>query len=175
MTGIFAYHIVPQNQIGDYIIPLNQLKELDIDLYNFQIKKYVNRLDTLETKVINGYKWPDVSFFTIHDPEVIFGELRNLGFNFPKVKMYKIPLSYFSEESIIWLYTKRIERDYIDSNEIIHLKDIYTINTNAIPKKTLNYYQDCRNNNTRPLLYAYVPHLLAPDKVYIRDVEIIEV
>ncbi len=115
--------------------------------------------------MFNQIKWSDVSFFTLHNPELIINKIRSLGFNIPKMTIVKIPIKNFNSNSMLWMYNEEIENGKIDPNDLFKFENIDLINTNELPIKTEEYLSECSSMNERPMLFVHIPHLLSTEIV----------
>jgi hypothetical protein len=184
---MFAYHIYRENFVGDFILPLNQLEKINPEMGAKAREKYVGR-EKLKDKLVYDPQntinldlgneklyWGDVSFFSIHDPVLVKKALRDSGLpaDFPW-KLFKIPVERFSPRSFVWLYETQSKN--LPPEECLTIAQAEkTVDFTRISEQTIEYYRECKAENKRALLYVHVPHLLSPDPVDIRGVEIITV
>ena len=186
---MFAYHLYKKDFVGNYIYHLNQLNKIYPEIATKARDKYIGRKYDHTNKIVYDPKtsinldlgnenlyWGDVAFFTLHNPQTVLNEFdkleipRKRGFKF-----FKIPLERFTQRAFVWLYLKKEYEQQLDPKECISLEDAQTIvDITKINPLTIEYLKYCKKNNIQPLLNANVPHLLSPDPVDIRGVEIIE-
>ena len=118
----FAYHIKPKNFTGDTIFPLNLLIAINEEIARKAQQKYEGRRDSLKNIVVydpgnsthkfmgaDFLKWGDVAFFSMIDPSLVFSTLTRLGFEDqiePNLEAFKIPISAFPKETLVWVYTQ---------------------------------------------------------------------
>jgi hypothetical protein len=186
---MFAYHIKKKGFIGDSILPLNQLDKISPEIASIAREKYVGRKHDHTSKVVYDPQtsinlnlgmeklyWGDVAFFTLHNPQTVLNEFDKLELPRKKgFKFFKIPLDRFSERAFVWLYEKEVYEQNLDPKECITLAQAeYKVDITKVSPLTIKYLNYCKENQILPLLYANVPHLLSPDPVNIKGVEIIE-
>jgi hypothetical protein len=196
MKQTFAYHIRNNNFVGDYILPLNKLQKIHPEIalqhsakyYATSHKdKYQNESiqaivtfdnETFQIPFFNSEKlfWGDVSFFTLHNPKLVFDLLDVLNVPHRKnIKAFKIPIERFSQNLMVWLYNHSAETS-IDPNDCITVDTaIQSINTSVLPSKAVEYQKEMKNQGKGSLLYCYVPHILTTESIFIGDCEIIDV
>jgi hypothetical protein len=193
---IYAYHIAHEDFAGQYILPINKLIKIYPE-YKYYLDKYIGR-EYLQQRVVYdpdvfdrckidlGDKklfWGDVSFFSIHHPQLIFEALKKLELPCRKsAKFYQIPIERFYNHSIFWVDKgkKKIDNKLnpIDCKTV--RVGLQTIDKTRLPDQTLDYFHQVKverkkNSDRNPLLFQYVPHLLATQEIFIGDCEIIEV
>lgn len=164
----FVYHRVPNNMEGTIIYPLNILKNQKPNLYDEYIKKYSQREELLKIKIkpLNCF-WNDVIFFSPVHPNEIESELEKAGFSRDiKSRWFKIPLSNLNLENLAVNISK-------DKFELFKLEMLDKIK--FLPQQTKIYYKTCFENNKKPLVLAYAPHLLYKGVLDISKLEIIEI
>jgi hypothetical protein len=196
MKHTFAYHIHNNNFVGDYILPLNKLQTIHPDIALKHSAKYSSSdhkdkyqntdvqgvvafdRETFHTPFFDSEKlfWGDVSFFTLHNPKLVFDLLDGLEVPHRKnIKAFKIPIERFSKNSMIWLYNHSAEVS-IDPNDCIDIDSaIKIIDTSILPAKAIEYQVSMKNQGKGSLMYFYVPHILTTETVFVGDCEIISV
>lgn len=170
----FAFHIYKEDFKGECILPLNRLKIEYPEIVAKASEKYRGRERVTKSQVADGINWGDVSFFILHHPTLILNALTKYGHNLETRKFYRIPLQNFSDRSLIWKYTRSF-KDTMPSDDCIDLGELDTIDLTSLPQATLDYYREMQLQNLKPLLFAYVPHLLCPDPVSIGNADVITI
>lgn len=171
----FLYHFVPDNMQGQTLYPLNQLKEVVPEAYDYHLKKYIGRERLLERKVpILDCLWNDVLHLTAVHPTKVTEAMINAGKKVPPKQFYsyEIPVEMIlGDKSIVYLYTDI--KVPPDSSEYIpfRLEDIG--NYSFISQKTIEYYRDCFLNVSKPIVYHFVPHILFKGSIEISGLNIV--
>jgi hypothetical protein len=188
---MFAYHGKSLEFQGEFIMPLNELAKWYPEIAHNASKKYIGREKTGETLVYDPMTfrgtgiylgteriyWGDVSFFTLHNPQLLISYLKSTGQLHQHVQRsyFKIPIERFFTNSLIWKYDYNCDIEIDPANCIRVQSGCETINTSIIPAKTNEYYTRAIRENFRPLMYPFVPHLLTTNFIYISDCDVIEI
>jgi len=179
----FIYHMVPNQMVGDKLIPLNSLKTTYPDLYEKYTKKYLDHpersklLQRCIPKLI--CLWNDVIHFLPLHPYYVFNTLSNLGIKTKEdVPFYKIPIELLAHnKNAIYLYTKERYKGPAASivDEEIELLNINTSyqELKNIPTDTLNYSKIENEKGNKFGLFPFIPHILSLGEVEVRNIEIV--
>lgn len=169
MLKKFIYHIRPKNFKGNTIWPLNAMKTSDPDLYEVQSSKYKGRefLMDFEVPVLNCL-WNDVVHCTPINPNVVYGVLKELGFVYQDIEYFKIPINVLDGCPVAF-YNYPAE-DMEDETECFSIfsSDKYK-EISEVPNRTLTYYKQCKENNSFPLLFHHVDHILIKAPINLID------
>lgn len=182
ITLKYVYHLVPNSMLGEKLIPLNQIKEIDAQLYEKYMDKYNNSPDRkllLERKVPKlNCRWNDVVHFSPLHPNHIYQAMKELNVNVPdEVKFYKIPIENLQgNENAIYYYNQKyyggpsapISPSNIDLLKIDDYEEL-----DKIPKETFDYFQRESNKRNRFGMFHLVPHILSMGQVSIENAEVI--
>ena len=169
----YVYHGVPEKMIGNNLVPLNNMQNIDDTLRNSYLKKYKGREDILERKIpLLDCLWNDVVQFLPFHPQKIFELQRRLGFLkiIPSYRFYKINLSLLERERTV-VYFKSSPGE--DSAVVKWLGVVDFDAIQQIPTATVDYYRSVRKTNELPFNYQFVPHILYKGEVNISSAEII--
>lgn len=178
----FIYHMVPNQMVGDKLIPLNSLKTTHPDLYEKYTEKYLNhpeRSKLLQRSIPKlNCLWNDVIHFLPLHPYFVFNALSNLGIKTKEnVTFYKIPIELLAHnKNAIYLYSKE---KYKGPSASIVDEEIEFLNINAyqelkeIPTDTLNYYKTENEKGNKFGLFPFIPHILSLGEVEVKDSEIV--
>ncbi|MFJ7667392.1 group-specific protein [Lysinibacillus sp. NPDC097195] len=181
--GNFIYHMVPQEMIGNMLIPLNSLKQAYPHLYEKYSMKYYNhpeRANLLKRQVPKlNCLWNDVLHFLPIHPYSIYETITSLGIE-PKANLqfYKIPIQNLKfNYNAMYLYSKENYRgpsEEINQDEIriIDIDDYKEIT--ELPLATIEYYRTEKEQGSDFGLFPFIPHLLSHGEVAIQGVEIIQ-
>jgi hypothetical protein len=169
----YIYHAVPEKMIGNNLIPLNSMQDIDDSLRNSYMSKYRGREDILERKIpILDCLWNDVvQLLPIH-PQKIFELQKRLGFLqvVPNYRFYKINLSLLDRKHAVVFFKSSPGEDNI---VVKLLGDVDFDAIQQIPRATVDYYKSVRKTNELPFNYQFVPHILYKGEVNISSAEII--
>jgi len=142
--------MVPENMVGDNLLPLNKIKIEDRELYNNYAKKYSNhpeRIKLLQRKIPKlNCLWNDVVHFLPLNPNHVYEALKTIGIKVQSdLRFYKIPVeNLFDNKNAIYLYSKEY---YRGPAAPMNSKDVHLIDTKdyqeltEIPKDTIDYYK----------------------------------
>lgn len=174
MKTNYLYHQLPEDMKGDVLYPLNELKDIDPDLYKAKVTKYQGREHLLDEVIpILNCKWNDVLHFSpVHPKEIqkVFGEF-NHEFH---CKFLEIdPKLIDPEKTVTYLYFTK--------GPGLNSKEVIRFNPNEIGKhselryETKKYYKEKYLTSKRPLLFYKIPHILFKGSIDINNVTIIEI
>jgi len=176
MNTQFLYHRVPEKLEGDILYPLNQLREVFSNSYDFSVKKYEGREYLLDTIIPTlGCLWNDVLHFTAVHPSFIDRALVEAGFDsVESQKFFKIDPRLLDEtNTTVYLY----EHKGSDRHANLANYESFDINNlqkySIIPDSTKEYYKEMFLENKKPLLYHRIPHILYKGTLEISNLEII--
>ena len=168
--------MVPRNMNGEYLFPLNEMKDKYPEIYKEAIKKYLGRERIMERKIpYLNCKWNDCVHMTAAKPQQVINAL--LEANSPprkRIKWYKIdPKTLDKSKLIVYLDPKKKSDDNIKEFKEYRIKDLKEYS--KIPKETKTYYKNKFQSKEKPLLFHLIPHILHKRSINITKCEIIEV
>lgn len=169
----FIYHAVPEQMIGQKLIPLNLMKSVLPEVRNKNIQKYRSRKEILERKVpLLNCLWNDtVQFLSLH-PQKVFNLQHKLGLipDVPPYKFYEIALSSIdASQTVIFSKTAPGEENV----EVSWLSEVDFGTLQEIPRATLAYYKTLVGTGELPFNYQFIPHVLFKGMVDISEQKII--
>jgi hypothetical protein len=170
----FLYHFKHQNMQGEVLYPLNRLKELFPEIYDFQVSKYLGREFLLKEKVpLLDCLWNDVLHLgPIHPQKVLEARLKIGLTHRSGAEFYQIPLSKIdAKKTVIFHY--RNEDAEMSSTEVDFFDPEKYRELARLPGDTLAYYQRCFDRGEQPLQFHRVPHILTLSEIDISDCPII--
>jgi hypothetical protein len=91
----YIYHGVPEQMIGDVLMPLNRMKTTQPELHKKYLEKYEGRREILQRRIpLLDCLWNDVVQFLPLNPQDVFEAQRELGIIevVPAYKFFKINL-----------------------------------------------------------------------------------
>lgn len=168
---MYLYHHVPEDQVGDVIYPLNQLKEISPDLYKKHFAKY-DKIREKDVKIPGFGFWNDCVNLMPVIPGLVKAELEKYGHNTDwEWRFYKInPDSLDSSKLIIMVMTENegvLDRKYIQFS-----KEAFEAYCH-IGDATRACFQKAKDNNEQPNTFARIPHVLYRDSINIKDTEVV--
>jgi hypothetical protein len=177
----FIYHIKPVEMFGNTLYPLNTLREINIDAYEFHIAKYTHRKILMELKIpVLNCLWNDVVHCSPIDPNLLYKALIKAGLHRVRnMEFFKIPIELLKN---IELVKFKFDKEFFDIEKkayILTAEDIepLTIDSyrelNELPNKTIEWYKQCSESGRRvPLLFRYIPHIFVKGNIPIKEVEV---
>jgi hypothetical protein len=195
MNEIYFYHLVPNNQEGTELIPLNMLKDIHPSVYENAVNKYQGRETILKRKIeVLNCLWNDVVHMTAIDPLTYKQTLKECGLikaSERKQKYYKIPLSILSEDNLCVFYIDEraynvideiTEKNMLDMRQIIEPYNIYEMfdeskidlygSINILTKKYFKFVS--LSPNKIYMMYQFIPHILYKGKISTAGLEVVE-
>lgn len=178
----YVYHMVPKKMMGNRLIPLNQLKGKNEELYEEYKQKYFNHPDTpklLERTVPKlDCLWNDVLHFLPLHPYHIYQGLQSLGISVKSdVLFFQIPVELLLENAnVLYHYPKESYGGPAApiQPEIIEVIDVrmYKI-LDRLPEDALAYYKEEHKQGRGFGMFAHIPHLLSQGEVDVAKVDVI--
>ncbi len=169
---MYMYHHVPDDQIGDVIYPLNQLKEKFPDIYEKQFAKY----DNIQEKDVEipgfGY-WNDCVNLMPVSPGLVKKELEKYGHDTNwQWRFYKIDPEKLDGSKLILMVMNEnngtLERTFIPFSKEAFNKYCH------IGEATRTCFQKAKENNEQPNTFTRVPHVLYKNSINTKNLEIVE-
>ena len=168
---MYLYHHVPDNQIGDVIYPLNQLKEKLPDIYSQQYAKY----DSIKEKDVEipgfGY-WNDCVNLMPVNPGLVKKELEKYGHDTNwQWRFYKIDPEKLDNSKLIIMAMNEadgvLERTFVPFSRLAFEKYCH------IGETTRAIFQKAKTDNEQPNTFARVPHVLYKDSIDSTEFEVV--
>jgi hypothetical protein len=169
----YIYHGTPVKMIGNTLLPLNQMKHSQPELYDKYVQKYADRPEVMKKKIpLLNCLWSDViQFLPIH-PKKVFTLQRELGLidKVPPYTFFQIDLSKIDPSKAV-IYFKDAPGD---ENVVVKwLKDVDLDVLQEVPTATVHYYKSLIGSGELPFNYQFVPHILYLGDVSVSDAAII--
>lgn len=176
----FIYHLLPKPMLGDTLYPLNELKSVYPEEYYRNVKKYDGRKDLMMQKVPKlDCLWNDVLFFSSINPKIVLEKLStiNTKLELKRTQYIKIPLkNILPYPSVIFTRRKDApDNDFSFSEDESRplTSDSYK-ELQVIPRETIQYWEEAKENG-RPMLWFYhIPHILVKGHLKIDSFKIEE-
>jgi len=174
----YIYHRVVDNMQGNTLYPLNQLKNVYLEAYKKHLEKYKGREHLLETKIpILDCLWNDVLHFTAVEPQILFNNLVQAGFDAKELvwkRWYKIPIFKIDLNNTVTCIYRRDVSLIPDSRSFALFDSDKMADYRNVPDETLEYYKEQSKKGLRPLFFHRVPHILYKGTLGVEGVEILE-
>ncbi len=167
---------------GNILYPLNTLREINKDIYEFHTSKYIHHRKTLlELKIpVLNCLWIDVLHCSPIDLRIIYKALIRTGHKVRNIEFFKIPIELLKNIKFV---KYKFEKEFFDREEkaysVLTAEDIepLTIGSyrelNELPNKTIEWYKWCAENNKGiPLLFRYIPHIFVKGNIPIKEVDV---
>lgn len=169
----YIYHGVPDELIGDELVPLKRMGELNPKLKNKYLKKYEGRETILERRIpLLDCLWNDVVQLLPFHPEKVFKLQVQLGLipQLPAYRFFEIDVSQLDpKKTVVFFKTAPNE----ESVEAKWLSDVDFKSLGEIPEATNRYYQTLVGTGELPFNYQFVPHILHMGSIDISGSKII--
>jgi len=172
----YLYHRVPNNMKGGILYPLNQLKDIDLTLYEEERSKYENRMHVMEQPVppLNCL-WNDVIHLAALHPQKVQDELEKHNDSLINKKFFQIdPHILEPEKTTVFLFGHNIEEEKYQSDNWATYDPDNIGKYSEFPERTSRYYARSFEKGENPLLWAFVPHIMYKGHIDTTDIEIIE-
>lgn len=153
------YHAVPRIMTGTMLYPLNQLREIDTELYETQARKYRGRERLMQRRIplLGNCLWNDVLFLTAVHPEVFHTAFAAAGFTRQPFRSFQFPVDTVDPSRTVVFSSMRENKPVTYEPFDVSRMDEY----GTIPQETLKYWQQEREaGNEWPFLYLHIPHIL---------------
>ena len=172
----FIYHFKPKNMMGDFLMPLNELKNEYPDLYDEYVKKYQGRKEILARRIpYLNCLWNDVLHASPINPQVIMDTWYKEGIKpfiseDKKIEVLKIPLELLNEDLVICFQSYNFDYGQFssDKEKFWPFKKNEFIEQKQVPVEQIKtWHEDVKEG--RPLFwYNHTQHILIKQKIDIR-------
>jgi len=159
---IYLYHMVPPDQSGTTLYPLNQLRDINPELYKQKASKYTGREHVTERQIpLLDCLWNDVLHLSPIPPHKLKAVLLAAGMEDRQFSYYQIvPALFAPKNTVIYLHqsTDRViapEDSEFVPYDIERLPELV-----HIPEWTQQYYAQQYTNGDKPLRFLGIPHIL---------------
>lgn len=169
----FIYHGIPEQMVGDQLIPLNQMQDKMPEIRAKNLEKYKNREEILERKIpLLDCLWNDVLQFLPLHPQKVFELQKSLGLisEVPSYKYYEIDLETLDADKTV-VFFKTAPGD--ENTEVKWLVDVDFSVIQDIPRATMDYYKSLVGTGQPPFNYQFIPHIVYKGVINIADLPII--
>ncbi|VAW39409.1 hypothetical protein MNBD_CHLOROFLEXI01-186 [hydrothermal vent metagenome] len=175
----FLYHRLPNDLVGSYLYPLNQLQTKFPAVYDRQVKKYSGREQLLQRKIpILNCLWNDVLHFSPVHPSSIRDAVLAAGFKKFSTHWLQIDpeiAGMSPHNAVIYLYSPRQEGSPPNIEDFLPFSLTQFSQLDGLPEAATSYYREMREAGKQPLLFHLIPHVLYRGVIHLPEATIIEV
>ena len=177
----YLYHVVPKDMVGSQLIPLNNLKESQPEIYKKEIAKYNDhpqRKRLPNTKIPKlDCLWNDVVQLCPIHPNMIYQGWLYVGKTITRsLQFFQIPITEIQDKpTAIYHYypDHTVGTPFKDKNfELIRVEDYKELT--ALPNKTLKWYQLLHEEGKFGAHFHAMPHIMVKGNVNISHSRIID-
>ena len=146
--------------IGDVLVPLNQMKASNPELYGIYRSKYEGREEVLERRIpLLDCLWNDVVQFLPLHPGVVFEKQKELGLieEVPHYSFFEIDLAQLDPKKCV-VYFKDAPGE--ENVKVLWLTDVNMEDVQTLPGSTIAYYETLVGTGELPFNYQFVPHIV---------------
>lgn len=164
---MFVYHFRPQKLIGETLMPLNMLKDLNPQAYDIQAAKYKGREKLLTRKIpLLNCLWNDVLHFSPINPQLILDCFRENGLDDSErepLKVFKIPIEKLDEENTICFQSFNLDYGSFDPEleKYWHFKKSEYRELQSVEDQQIKIWKQDRENNRKLFWYSHTMHILS--------------
>jgi hypothetical protein len=166
--------MVPKNQHGTLLEPLNQFKLSKPELYQEKAQKYIGREHIIEHTIpILNCLWNDVLHLSPIAPKDLKAALLEAGMPDQEMRFYEIgPTTLNQDQLVTFLYQEMNE---------LHEADFERFDTtklsalSVVPEKTKKYYKEQYAKGEKPLRFLGIPHILYRGTIDVNKASVITV
>ncbi len=165
------YHFASRDMRGTTLYPLNELRDIYPDVYEREAAKYKGREHVMEFRIpMLDCLWNDVLFLSAVHPSELLTVAREAGVSVSwKLRAYRFELDSLDQDKLLVRFHRRRERPRFERFDPANF-DEYRI----FAEDSLEYYRERLAVGERPMLPAYVPHILYKGKLEIIGSSIVE-
>lgn len=186
-----VWHGVPQDMVGERLLPLGQLRAVDAAIYEVQRAKYAGREQVLDYQLpLLGCGFLDTIHCSPVHPHWIYQARRDAGFDVPARSKtgwgigfaFEIPLDRILVNPTLW-YEWRTPwvNGYPDEDvpmappsEEFELFDPLRYSPLAdVPDLHRSYLTRMSQRNRRPLTFVHIPHVLVAGPIDVRGCRVV--
>lgn len=170
---MYLYHFVPDNQTGDTLYPLNELKKVNPELYKKHFSKYKN-LKEKDVKIPGFGHWNDCLNFIPVNPKLVKSELEKFGHNTDWTwRFYKIDANTLDNDKLILMVPEdkedALKRGFLPFNEENFKKYC------KITDIARHRYKNAKDNSETPFTFGGITHALYKNSLPTNNLEVVEI
>jgi hypothetical protein len=175
-----VYHLKPKNLVGDFLYPLNHLREHLPAVYEQHVAKYSGREQMLERRIpILECFWNDVLFFSPLHPQLIRDAYLEVGKAWIPAQWYEIDTAaygFHTSNTVIYEPDMRREsRDFtIATDRVMPFDAMRLTKLDKMPQANIDYYREATQRNERILLWRGLTHVLHKGVIALEQARLFE-
>lgn len=169
----FIYHGVPEQMVGTYLVPLNQMQNDLKEIRDKNLEKYEGREEILVRKIpLLDCFWNDVVQFLPLHPQQVFDLQHKLGLipEVPPYRFYEIDIKALDPKNTVVFFKTAPGEENV---EVKWLNDVDFDSLQMIPEATIRYYRTLVGTGELPFNYQFLPHILHKGTVDISVAKVI--
>lgn len=170
------YHRVPEPMVGSVLYPLNELRERDPETWARQRAKYEGREQVLDMPVpLLDCLWNDVLHLSPVHPRELVASLEAAGFRPEGRRFLEVDAGRLDPERTV-VFRNSTDREHrYDPDQWAWFQPALVAELAVLRDQTRDYFVECAREGWRPLLFAYVPHVLFRGSLDVSGVPVVEV
>jgi len=155
------FHFVPSPMAGTVLYPLNELKQLEPEIWRREVAKYDGREQLLEMPIPPlGCLWNDVLHLSIVHPREIVAELEAAGVEPLRRRFFEFDAGVFDpERTVIFLNRPTDVAARSDDSQWLPFESANLDRLVELTEPTRRYNRECAMRRERPRLFAHLPHV----------------
>jgi hypothetical protein len=173
ITMYHIYHGVPEQIIGNELMPLNDMHAAMPELRQQYLEKYIGREEILERKIpLLNCLWNDVVQFLPLHPRKVFELQKQLGLisTIPSYKYFEIDLSKLDpDKTVVFFKTAPGEENVT----VQWLRDVDFDAIQEVPPATISYFNSLVGTGEPPFNYQFIPHVVHEGKLNVSGSRVI--
>jgi hypothetical protein len=171
----YLYHRVPDKMHGQILYPLNELKQVNEELYKLYAEGYKDRHKLMATHVpVLDCLWNDVLFLSPVHPQKLYDLAKAIGLDnkwrFKRFYAFKPGKELDLENSVVFY---RIGKE-MDAMVYRPGREVKISELNKVPALTKAYYEIVAKKHEDLFPYQYVPQVMYKGTIDISNAEVIE-
>lgn len=178
--------------VGEVLYPLNQLAQVNEQLYEFQRSKYVGREAALDFRVPGlGVPFNDTVHCASIHPHHLYTARRSLGFETPSRPeppswltglVYEIPLERITRNPVVWYSARTLwingapneDVPVVPPDDEFEPFDPARYQPLSAPTPAhLEYLRRMRDRGGRPLMFVHIPHILVTGPIDVSGLRVV--
>lgn len=173
----YLYHMVPGDMVGSTLHPLNDLREINPDLYLSKAMKYSKRPEVMKQFIPTlECLWNDVLHFSAIDPVELKKVLVEAGREATEMKFYQVdPDLLDPEKTTICLFRREFQNDRMNTKNFSDYDTSKIKEHSELPEDVKEYYKKMYEQGEKPLLFLGIPHILHKGPLDISELPVITV
>ena len=151
-----VYHQVPPRLVGDVLVPLHRLAELDATAHAAELAKYDGRETLLELRLPGGLLWNDVLHCAPLHPHLLFAARLAHGLaETERRTFFEIPLDRVASHPVFWLTQDDDGELQFEPFDPTRYRPL-----DRVPEAHLSHLRERAGTGRPARPFAFVPHVL---------------